>query len=153
MKLAAVQLLVHVGIGEENLGRTAFDDHVEQLRTFEFVERLRRQNNGGVVLAPGLEGLDDVLLDAGIAKKNPCLINEECFEHGGDVAIGDNFIRTMENVKKKRFEEFRVAAHLLEVEALKARKGNSVLGVVEEKTKLAAAHPFGKGVGELARQR
>src|SRR5262249_7766653 len=153
MKLAAVHLLVHVGISEEDLGRAGFDDDVEEFRTLELVERLRGKNHGGIVLAPGLEGIDDVALNAGVAEKHPNFIDKKGLEDGRDIAIRDDFIRAIENVKKKRFEEFRVAAHLLEVEALKARKGDGVLGVVEEKTELTTAHPFGKGARELARKR
>src|SRR4051812_2756190 len=58
----------------------------------------------------------------------------------------------MQDVKEERFEEFRVAAHLLEVEALKPRKGNGVVRIVEEKTELPAAHPLRQRIGELAGQ-
>src|SRR5271168_4838222 len=59
----------------------------------------------------------------------------------------------MQHVEKQRLQKFRVAAHLLEVKTLEARERDGVLGVVEQETELAAAHPFRQRVRELPRQR
>ena len=59
----------------------------------------------------------------------------------------------MQDVEEQRFQEFRVLAHALEVEALKARKRNRVLGVVEEKAELAAASPFGEAARNIVPER
>src|ERR1700756_324641 len=120
MKLTAIQVLVHVRIGEEDFGRTALDDNVEQLGTLQLVERLRGENHGSVVLAPGLQGFGDVLLDARIPKKYPRLVDKESLERGGEVAIGNDFIRAVQNVEQERFKQLRIPAHLLEVEALES---------------------------------
>ena len=69
MKLLAVQLAVHVRVGEKDLGRGAFENDVEQVGPAQLVERLRGQDHGGVVLAPGLQCLDDVPLDGGVLRK------------------------------------------------------------------------------------
>ena len=152
MKLPAVQVLVHVRIGEKHLGGAAFEDDVEQFRALQFVERLRGENHGGVVLAPRLEGFGDVALNAGVAEEHPGFIDEKCLEGGRDVAIGNHIVGAMQDVEQERFEQLRIAAHLLEVETLEAGKGDGVLGIVEEKSELSAAHPFGEGVGERTRQ-
>src|SRR6266404_5904981 len=152
MKLPPVQVLIHVGIGEKNLRSTALDDDVEKLRALQLVERLRGEDHGGIVFAPGFERLGDVLLDAGIPKENPGFVDEECFERGGNLGIGNDFVGAMQDVEKQRFEEFRIPAHLLKVEALEARKGNGVSRVVEEKSKLSPAQPLGESVRQISRQ-
>ncbi len=68
MKLPTVEVAIHVRVGEEDFGGAAFDDYVEDFRALEFVERLRRENHGGVVFSPGLECFDHVPLDAGFFK-------------------------------------------------------------------------------------
>src|SRR5271163_193254 len=50
----------------------------------------------------------------------------------------------MQDVEEQRFQKFRVLAHALEVEALKAGERDGVLGVVEEESELAASGPFGE---------
>src|SRR5882762_6736236 len=50
----------------------------------------------------------------------------------------------MQDVEEQWFQKFRVLAHALEVEALKARERNRVLDVVEEESELATSGPFGK---------
>src|SRR5882724_9323670 len=152
MKLPTVQVLIHVGIGEKNFRGTALDDDVEKVRALQLVKRLRRENHGGIVFSPCFERLGDVLLDARIPKENPSLVDEERFERGGNSAIGNDFVRAMQDVEQQRFEEFRIPAHLLEVEALEARKGNGVLRIVEEKSELSAAQPLGESVRQISRQ-
>src|SRR5271170_6498362 len=62
----------------------------------------------------------------------------------------------MQDVEQQRLQKFRVLAHALEVEALKAGERNRVLGVVEEESELAASGPFGEAaryvVPECVRQ-
>ena len=52
-----------LGIREEELRRTALDDRPEQVGVDEVLAALRREEHGGVALAPGLERLGDVGLD------------------------------------------------------------------------------------------
>src|SRR5579885_2844143 len=120
VELAAVELLVHVGIGQKDLGDAAFEDHVQEFRALELIERLRRYDHGGVVLAPGLKRFRDVLPDAGVLEEHPRFVDEERLELRRKIAIRDDFVCAMQNVEEEGFEQFRVAAHLLEVEALKA---------------------------------
>ena len=58
----------------------------------------------------------------------------------------------MQDVEEQWFEKFRIPAHLLEVEALEARKGNGVLRIVEEKSELSPAQPPGESVRQIPRQ-
>src|SRR5258708_40327567 len=50
----------------------------------------------------------------------------------------------MQDVEEQRFQEFRVLAHALEVEALETRERDRVLGIVEEESELATTGPFGE---------
>src|SRR6202041_810119 len=59
----------------------------------------------------------------------------------------------MQDVEEQRFQEFRVLAHALEIEALKARERNRVFGVVEEKSELSASGPFGKTARNVVPER
>jgi len=38
MKLATVQIAVHIRVGEKDFGRAAFDDYIEDVRALEFIE-------------------------------------------------------------------------------------------------------------------
>src|SRR5271163_1047986 len=59
----------------------------------------------------------------------------------------------MQNVEQQWLQEFRVLAHALEVEALKARERDRVLGVVEEESELAASGPFGEAARNVVTER
>src|SRR5271170_7920851 len=82
VKLATVEIAVHVGVREKYFGSATFDDYVENVRALEFVEGLRREDHRGVVLAPGLEGFDDVPSNAWVLEEDPRFIDEEGFENG-----------------------------------------------------------------------
>src|SRR6202050_1861094 len=152
LKLAAVELTVHRGICEEDFRGAAFDDDVEYVRALQFIERLGRQDHGGVVLAPSLESLDDIALNTGILQEDPRFIDEENFEHGGNLPVRDDRIGAVQDVEEQRFQKFRILTHALKVEGLKAGKRNRVFGVVEQESELAAASPFGEAAGEVMAQ-
>src|SRR3984893_17293727 len=149
VELTAVQIPVHIGVRKEDFGGATFDDYVEDVRTLEFVERLGGQHHCGVVFPPGLEGFDDGPLDAGVLQEHPRFIDEKGFENGRNLSVRNDGIGTMQNVEKQRFQEFRVLAHALEVEALKAGERDRVLGVVEEESELAPSGPFGAPAGTI----
>ena len=89
IELTAVKVPVHVRVGQEDLGRAAFDDDVEDFRLPKLVERLGRENHRGVLFPPSLEGLDDVALNARVLQKQPSLIDEKCLEDVTDLRIAD----------------------------------------------------------------
>ena len=152
VKLATVEIAVHVGVREEDFGGAAFDDDVEDVRALQFIKGLRREDHGGVVLAPGLEGLDHVPLNGRVLQKHPRFVDEEGFENGGNLPVRDDGVGAMQDVEEQRFQKFRVLAHALEVEALKAGERNRVFGVVEEESELAAAGPFGEAARNVVPQ-
>src|ERR1700676_4702764 len=101
------------------------------------------------MLAPRLEGLDDIPLNAGILQKHPGLVDEEGFEDRGNLPVYDYGVGAMQDVEEQRFQKFRVLAHALEVEALETRERNRVLGIVEEESELPASCPFGEAAGNV----
>ena len=56
--------------------------HCRDTVSYTHLDVYKRQDHGGVVLAPGLEGFDDVPLNAGILEEHPRFIDEEGFENG-----------------------------------------------------------------------
>ena len=105
------------------------------------------------MLAPGLEGLDDIPLNTGVLQKHPRFVDEEGFENGADLPIRDDGIGAMQDVEQQRFQKFRILAHALEVKALKSRERNRVLGVVEKKSELASASPLRKAARNVMPER
>src|SRR5271155_3291847 len=108
MKLAPIEIAVHIGVGEKDFRGAAFDDYVEDVGALEFIEGLCREDHGGVVLAPSLERLDDVPLNGGILQKHPGFIDKEGFENGANLPVSDNGIRSMQDIEEQRLQEFRI---------------------------------------------
>src|ERR1700691_3718369 len=153
MKLPPIEVPIHIGIGQEDFGRAAFDNYIQYFRPAQLVEGLGRENHRGVGFSPRLERLDDVPLNARILPKHPCLIYKKRLEYGTDLPVANDGVRAMQDVEQERFENFGVLAHFLEVETLETRKGNRVFRIVEEKSELAAACPLREPVRNPTPQR
>src|SRR4029077_6177167 len=106
-----------------------------------------------VVLAPGLERLDHVSLDARVLEKHPRFVDEKGLEDGRDPAIGDKRDSAIQDVEEQRFEKFGVVTHALEIETLESGEGDRVLGIVKEKSELAPLRPLSKAAGNIMAQR
>src|ERR1700719_3421382 len=132
MELLPIEVPVHIGIGQEDFGWTAFDNYIQDFRPAQLVEGLGRENHRGVGFSPGLERLDDVPLNARILQKHPCLIYEKRLEYGTNLPVANDGVRAVQDVEQERFEKFGVLAHFLEVETLETRKGNRVLRIVKK---------------------
>src|ERR1700690_4126333 len=146
MELPPIEVSIHIGIGQEDLGRAAFDNYIQHFRPAQPVEGLGRENHRGVGFSPRLERLDDVPLNARILQKYPCFIYEKRLEYGTDLPVANDGVRAMQDVEQERFKKFGVLAHFLKVETLETRKGNRVLRIVEEKSELAAVCPLRESV-------
>src|SRR6202011_518828 len=132
VEVLLVELPIHVGIGQENLGDAALKNYVEDLRLAQLIDRLCREHERRVVLSPGLEGFNDVRTDARVLQENPGLINEEGLEHVTDLWIADDRIGSMQNVEEQWLQHLRVFPHSLKIEALETRETDVVLRVVKE---------------------
>src|ERR1700686_5577154 len=153
MELPPIEVPIHIGIGQEDLGRAAFDNYIQHFRPAQLVEGLGRENHRGVGFSPGLERLDDVPLNTRILQKHPCLIYEKCLEYSTDLPVANDGVRPMQDVEQERFENFGVLGHFLEVETLETREGNRVFRIVEEESELAAACPLREPVRNPMSQR
>src|SRR6516225_3583489 len=142
VELMAVELPVHVGVGEKDLRWATFDNYVENGRAAQLIERLRGKDHGGVCFAPRLKSLDHIFLNARRLQENPRLINEESLERRADLTVRDDGIRAVQNVKEQRFQKLGILAHSLEVETLESGKRNGVHRVVKEETELARLRPL-----------
>src|ERR1700687_4936961 len=153
MELPPIEVPIHIGIGQEDFGRAAFDNYIQHFRPAQLVERLGRQNHRGVGFSPRLERLDDVPLNARILQKHPCFIYKKRLEYGTDLPVANDGVRAMQDVEQERFKNFGVLAHFLEVETLEAREGHRVFRIVEEESELAAACPLREPVRNPMSQR
>src|SRR5262249_12003713 len=98
-----IDIPVHVGIGKENLCCAALDNYVENVRAPQFVERLSRKNHCCVMLPPSFERFYDISLNVRVSEEHPSLVNEEGFECGGDLSVGDNRVGAVQDVKEQWF--------------------------------------------------
>ena len=153
VELTTVKVPVHVRVGQENLGRAAFDDDVEDFRLPKLVQRLSRENHCGVLFPPSLERLDDVALDARVLQKQPSLINEKCLEDVADLRIADRGVCPVQDVKEKRLQDFGILIHPLKVEALETGERNRVFSVIEDEIELSASGPLCEPVRETPVER
>src|SRR6202050_127554 len=153
MELPPIEVPIHIGIGQKDFGRAAFDNYIQHFRPTQLVEGLGRENHRGVGFSPGLERLDDVPLNARILQKHPCLIYKKRLEDGTDFPVANDGVRAMQDIEQERFENCGVLAHLLKVETLETGKGNRVFRIVEEESELAAACPLREPVRNPLSQR
>ncbi len=85
----AVHLAVHLRVGEEDLRRAALGDNLQHPRLLKLLDGLRGQDHRGVVLAPGLLRLHDVVADRLVLDEEPRLVEQEDLEGGEFRRVGD----------------------------------------------------------------
>src|SRR5579864_4103919 len=143
---------VQVGIGQEELGRTALDDRAQEVPVGEIVATLRGEDHGGVPLAPGLERVGDVGLDLRVAGEPPGLVQEEELQGRIGRAVLDGGVRPMEDVEEQRLEDERKVIEAFEIEALNALERERVGGIVKERGVGTALDPAMEVLGQGVRQ-
>ena len=123
----------------------------QHARFLKLLDGLRGQNHRGVVLAPRLLRLHDVVADGLVLDEQPCLIEQEHLEGGELLRVGDLVRRPMQNIKQQWLQAHR--AHRpsrAKLKVWKLAERERVLGVVEEKSVLAAARPAVQPLLQLA---
>ena len=151
MKGFFVNVAVHVRVGQEHLGRAALGNDLQHLRFLELLDRLRGQDHGGIVLAPGFLCLHDVLPDRLIADEEPCFIHQEDFEGAKLARIGDFVAGPVQNVKQQRLQDIGCIAPALKVECFKSAEGKRVLDVVEDESRIG--RPWSSGAAAPSTRR
>ncbi len=153
MENTLVEVAVHVGIGEEDLGRAGFQDQVQDLGLLQLIHGLGGQDHGAVLLSPGLECPGDVVLDGGIFEEHPGLVDDESFENPGKLVVLDDGIGPVEQVKQQGLDELRIPLHPFELDALEPGKSECVFGIVKEEPELSILGPLVQGLFQGVRKR
>src|ERR1039458_8219542 len=141
MERLPVHFAVHFRVGQKDFRRATLGHNVQHSRFLKLFDGLRRQNHGCVVLAPGLLRLHHVVANRLVLDEEPRLVEQEDLEGGEFLRVGNFIRRAVQNVKQQRFQDLGRIVPAVEVEGLKARERQRVLGVVEEEAVLAAACP------------
>ena len=123
---------------------------MQHARFLEFLERLRRKDHRGIVLAPGLLGLDNVVANRFVADEQPRFIDQECFEGAELGGIGDFVARPVQDVEQQRFQNLGRISPAGEIEGLETAEGQRVFGIIEEESVLPLPGPAVQPVLELA---
>src|SRR5271169_4067175 len=150
MKRFAVNFSVHVRVGEEDLCRATLRHYRQHPRFLKLFDGLRRQDHRGVVLAPGLLRLHDVVANGLVLYEEPRFVEQK--ELGGAEVLGvSDLIRcSMQNIKQQWFQDFRRIVPTVEIERLKALERKRVLSVVKQKSVLSTAGPAVEAFFQLA---
>ena len=118
MKLIAIQITVHIGVGQKDFSRARLNDHINDVGLPQFIERLRGKNHCCILFPPGLERFNDVRAYPRVLEEDPRLIDQERFEDMRNVSIGDDLIGSMEDIEEKWLENLRVLLHALKIKTL-----------------------------------
>src|ERR1035437_4845192 len=150
MERLPVHFAVHLRVGQKDFRRATLGHNRQHPRFLKLLDGLRRQDHGGVVLAPGLLRLHHVVANRLVLDEEPRFVEQEDLEGGEFLRVGNFIRRAVQNVKQQRFQNLRRIVPAVEVEGLKARERKRVLGVVEEEAVLAAACPAMQALLQLA---
>ena len=80
MECFAVEIAIHLRVGEEDLRRAALGDDLQHARLLKLLDGLRREDHRGIVLSPGLLSLHDVAADRLVLDEEPRLVEQEHLE-------------------------------------------------------------------------
>src|ERR1035437_468016 len=141
MKRLAVDLAIHLRVGEKYLGWAALRNDSQHPGLLKLLDGLRSKNHRGIVLAPCLLRLHDVVANGLVLDEQPCLIKQERLERRQLRGVGNLIASPMKDVEQKRLQHFGRIAPSGEVESLEAGKAQRVLCVVKEKAVLTVFRP------------
>ena len=82
MKESAVGRLVHSGVCKKDLGRTVFGDALQDVGAHQVITRLRGKHHGRILLPPGLQSREHILLDGRVPKETPRFVQNKGLESG-----------------------------------------------------------------------
>src|SRR5579863_1189335 len=120
MKRLAVNLPVHVRVGEKYLCGATLCHYRQHPRLLKLFDGLRSKDHGRLVLAPRLLRLYHVIANRLVLDEEPRFVEQEDLEGVEVLRVSDLIRRTMQNVKQKRLKNFRRIIPAVEIERLKA---------------------------------
>src|SRR5271157_723811 len=141
MERLPVHFAVHLRVGQKDFRRATLGHNRQHSRFLKLLDGLRRQDHGGVVLAPGLLRLHHVVANRLVLDEEPRFVEQEDLEGGEFLRVGNFIRRAVQNVKQQRFQDLGCIVPAVEVEGLKVGERQSVFSVVEEEAVLTAACP------------
>src|ERR1035437_585379 len=141
VKGLAVDLAIHLRVGEKYFRWAAFRNDSQHPGLLKLLDGLGGENHRGIVLAPCLLCLHDVVADGLVLDEQPRLVKQECLERRQLRRIGNLITRPVKDVEQKWLQHLRRITPASEVESLKAGKAESILCVVKEKSVLTVFRP------------
>ncbi len=151
-KQLGVLLTIERRIREQELRRATLDDRPQQVLRREVVNRLRRQDHGGVALPPGLQRFLDVRAQPVVLNEPPRFVHHTELQARRVPRLCEARSDPVQHVEQERLEQRRVLAHRLEVEHLERMNTEGVVDVIEERRVPAALHPFAQPACQGARE-
>src|ERR1035441_571237 len=137
----AVYLAVHLRVGEEYFRRAALRNNGQHPGLFKLLDGLRGENHRGIMLAPRLLCLHDVVANGLVLDEQPRLVKQERLERRQLRGVGNLIARPVKNVEQEWLQHLRRIAPAGEVESLETGEAERVFCVVEEKTVLTVFRP------------
>src|ERR1035437_5906660 len=150
VKGLAVDLAIHLWIGEKYLRWAAFRNDSQHPGLLKLLDGLGGENHRGIVLAPCLLCLHDVVADGLVLDEQPRLVKQECLERRQLRGVGNLIAGPVKDVKQEWLQHIRRVAPTGKVESLKAGEAERVLCVVKEKSVLAVFRPTMQALFQLS---
>src|ERR1700678_3246655 len=150
MKRLAVNVTVHVRVGEKDLRRATLRHYRQHPRFLKLFDGLRRQNHRRFVLAPCFLRLHHINADRLVLDEEPRFVEQEELGCAELLGVSDLIRCSMQNIKQQWFQDFRRIVPAVEIERLKAFERKCVLSVVKQKSVLSTAGPAVEAFFQLA---
>src|ERR1035437_1057529 len=141
VKCLAVHLAIHLRVGEEYLRWATLRNDSQHPRLLKLFNGLRSKNHRGIVLAPCLLRLHNIVANRLVLDEQPRLVKQKPLERRQLSGVGNLIARPVKDVEEKWLQHLRRIAPSGEVESLKAGEAERVLCVVKEKSVLTVFRP------------
>src|ERR1035441_145793 len=150
VKRLAVDLAIHLRVGEKYLRWATLRNDSQHPGLLKLLDGLRGENHRGIVLAPCLLRLHDVVADGLVLDEQPRLVKQERLERCQFRGVGNLIARPVKDVEQKWLQHLRRISPSGEVESLEAGKTERVLRVVKEKPVLTVFRPTMQALFQLS---
>src|ERR1035438_7298218 len=127
VKRIAVNLAIHLRVGEEYLRWAALRNDSQHSGLLKLLDGLRGENHRGIVLAPCLLCLHDVVANGLVLDEQPRLVKQERLERRQLRGVGNLITGPVKDVKQEWLQHLWRIAPTSKVESLEAGKTERVL--------------------------
>src|SRR5579863_6430689 len=150
MERFPIEVAIHFRVGQKDLRWATFRDDMQHPGFLQLLDGLGGEDHRGVVLAPSLLCLDDVVTDRLIADEEPRFVEEKRLEGSEPGRIGDFVAGPVQNVKEQRLQDLRGVSPASEVKGLELAERERVFGVIEQEPVLPLPCPTMQPILQLA---